>query len=77
MQEYQEEERLETLDGKTVKDRATEEEINETIKVRFHKLQYFINYVREVSFNLIFVLGTLLSLNEMMIRFCDRSTGTH
>lgn len=54
-----------------------EEKIDETTKVWFHKLQSFIDHVQEVSFQLIFVLGTLLSLDEMMIQFCGRSAETH
>ena len=77
VQQDQEEDGSETVDGETVKDKVEEKKIDETTKVWFHKLQSFIDHVREVSFQLIFVLGTLLSLDEMMIRFCGRSAETH
>ena len=41
------------------------------------KLTYFLNHVREVSQSIILVLGTFLSLDEMMIRFCGQSAETN
>ena len=35
------------------------------------------DHVREVSFDLIYELGTTLSLDEMMIRFMGRSSQMH
>ena len=36
-----------------------------------------IDHIRDVSKDLVFVLGTTLSLDEMMIRFFGRSSETH
>ena len=45
--------------------------------VWYNKLTFIINHVREVSYSLVSVIGTFLSLDEMMIRFFGRSTETH
>lgn len=45
--------------------------------VWFQKLKPFIDHVRLISANLIWILGTFLSLDEMMIRFMGRSAETH
>ena len=42
-----------------------------------YKIKAFINHVREINYDLIHVLGTCLSLDEMMIRFVGRSAETH
>ena len=46
-------------------------------KVWYDKLTWVINHIRDVSQDFIFVLGTILSLDEMMIRFFGRSKETH
>ena len=43
----------------------------------FDKLEVLIDYVRNVSFDLIHTLGTCLSLDEMMIRLKGKSLETH
>eukprot|EP00957_Ditylum_brightwellii_P182829 13926703-Ditylum_brightwellii.AAC.1 len=45
--------------------------------VWYYKIEAFINHVREINFDLIHILGTCLSLDEMMIRFSGRSCETH
>jgi hypothetical protein len=42
--------------------------------VWYYKIEAFINHVREINFDLIHVLGTCLSLDEMVIRFGGRSS---
>eukprot|EP00957_Ditylum_brightwellii_P062421 4737201-Ditylum_brightwellii.AAC.1 len=37
--------------------------------VWYYKLEIFLNHIREINFSLILVLGTYLSLDEMMIQF--------
>ncbi len=46
-------------------------------EVWFHKVQPLIDHVRDVSIGLIWVLGTWMSIDEMMIRFMGRSNQTH
>ena len=79
VQQDQEEEVLDKddVDPQNLVDAANIRKAEESTKVWFHKLQFLVNHVREVSFDIIFVLGTLLSLDEMMIRFCGRSNETH
>ena len=43
----------------------------------FKKIKPFINHFRDESYDLIFVLGTCLSMDEMMIQFMGRSYETH
>ena len=50
---------------------------NNNVSVWFDKLEPFINHFRDVNENMIFTLGTKLSLDEMMIRFEGRSKETH
>ena len=45
--------------------------------VWYYKIEAFVNHVRDINFDVIFVLGTCLSLDEMMIRFMGRSSETH
>ena len=45
--------------------------------VWYSKLSMLIDHVCEVSFACIYILGTILSFDEMMIRFCGRSVETH
>ena len=45
--------------------------------VWFQKMKVLIDHVRKVNFFLIYHLGTILSLDEMMIRFTGRSLETH
>ena len=79
VQQDQEEEVLEKNDGDmpNLVNASKAKKAEESTKVWFHKLQFLVNHVREVSFDLTFVLGTLLSLDEMMIRYCSRSLETH
>ena len=46
-------------------------------KVWFDKLQFLIDHVRSVNSNCLFVLGTILSIDEMMVRFSGKSIETH
>ena len=45
--------------------------------VWFEIMQIVINHMREVNFHLIYVLGTILFLDEMMIQFMGRSLETY
>ena len=47
------------------------------VSVWFDNLEPLISHFREVSEDLIFILGTTLALDEMMIRFMGRSLETH
>ena len=49
----------------------------DTKRVWFYKLEVLINHIRDVSCSLIHILGSFLSLDEMMIRFSGRSIETH
>ena len=66
-------------DGDFFEEEQTEEEINLPVQeaVWFSKLKAIIDHTRAVSASLIWVLGTILSLDEMMIRFMGRSCETH
>ena len=64
-----------TIDAEIVDENVSQE--NESPTVWFSKLKPMINHVREVSFSLVFILGTILSMDEMMIRFTGRSIDTH
>ena len=65
----------ETEEEITIED---EEDVSVTNKnVWFNKITPLANHVREVSLSLILSLGTVLSLDEMMICFCGRSRETH
>ena len=46
-------------------------------KVWYEKLSWVIEHVRHVSQEFVYILGTILSLDEMMIRFFGRSLETH
>ena len=46
-------------------------------RVWFYKLEVLINHTRDVSCLLIHILGSFLSLDEMMIRFSGGSVETH
>ena len=50
---------------------------NNDDNVWFNKIKPLVDHLRMVSYNLIFSLGTLLSFDEMMIRFSGRSIQTH
>lgn len=59
-----------------------DEEVEDTTrqsskKVWYTKLTGIIDHVRTVSKEFVYVLGTILSLDEMMIRFFGRSSETH
>ena len=43
----------------------------------YHKVKPVVDHIRKKSLELIFILGTFLALDEMMIRFCGRSIETH
>ena len=62
-------------------DQNVEEDEKNNLPVKevvwFAKLKTLIDHVREVSASLIWVLGTALSLDEMMIRCQGRSAETH
>ena len=49
----------------------------EEIKTWFDKIKPLVDHFRSVSFIMVAILGTLLSLDEMMIRFMGRSMETH
>ena len=53
------------------------EEKEEENEVWFDKVKFLIDHIRSVSMNLIWVLRTFMSIDEMMIRFMGRSTQTH
>ena len=57
------------------KDKANTSEANKNLW--FRKISPMVDYVCKVSKSLIFCLGTILSLDEMMIRFSGRSLQTH
>ncbi len=65
----------------TCADGGAQEEVDERksrkVSLWFNKLEPIINHFRQVSEDLIFTLGTKLSLDEMMIRFSGRSKETH
>eukprot|EP00957_Ditylum_brightwellii_P150186 11436497-Ditylum_brightwellii.AAC.1 len=42
-----------------------------------YKLEAFLNHFMEINFSLLFVLGTCLSLDEMIISFSGRSNETY
>ena len=50
---------------------------NQEQTIWFSKLKPLIDHVRDVSFSLVHILGTFLSLDEMMIRFMGRFRETH
>ena len=50
---------------------------SDKVAVWFEKLEPLISHFRGVSEDLIFILGTTLALDEMMIRFMGRSAETH
>ena len=43
----------------------------------YHKVKPVVEHMRQKSLDLIYILGTYLALDEMMIRFCGRSEETH
>ena len=47
------------------------------VKVWYHKIKPLVDHFRAVSFSLIFILGTILSFDKMMLRFMGRSLQTH
>ena len=49
----------------------------EDVQVWFNKIEPLINHFRNVSFLIVFILGTLLSFDEMMVQFMGRSGETH
>ena len=66
---------IETESESDNNDNEFEVEKNEDIWLT--KLQSIIHYMRYVSFDIIHVLGTILSLDEMMIQFMGKSVETH
>ena len=71
-------------DAETVEEQrlSEEEKDNDTQqsskkKVWYEKLTWMIDHIRDASQEFIFVIGTILSLNEMMIRFFGRLKETH
>ena len=69
-EEMQQQGRNELDDGEHI---ASEEEV----QVWFNKIQPLVDHFRAVTFSIVFVLGTLLSFDEMMVRFMGRSGETH
>ena len=49
----------------------------EDIQVWFNKIKPLVDHFRNVTFSIVFILGTLLSFDEMMVRFMGRSGETH
>ena len=75
-------ERIQRNQEEELESKSEEEEEDEVSKeskkvVWFEKLKFLITHVREISYLLVFILGTVLSLDEMMIRFKGRSNETH
>ena len=71
----QQHEELENSEDKTAE--QTNKKNEEEVKLWFDKVKPFINHFRAVSMAMVFTLGTLLSIDEMMIRFMGRSGETH
>ena len=69
-EEMQQQGRNELDDGEHI---ASEEEV----QVWFNKIQPLVDNFRAVTFSIVHVLGTLLSFDEMMVRFMGRSSETH
>ena len=67
---------IEGIDDTDHATEGSEKTIDEKV-VWFHKLTFFIKHVRNVSQNMVHVLGNVLYLHEMMIRFFVRSFETH
>ena len=63
--------------GTTSEDQVSEDVSSNKKKVWYEKLTWVIDHVRDISKEFVFVLGTTLSLDEMMIRFFGRSLETH
>ena len=66
----------ESAAGEEPEQEESEDEMKKR-EVWFEKLRPVIDHVRSVSQAMIFTLGTILSLDEMMIRFFGRSLETH
>lgn len=73
----QEEETVSTSEEKEEESKASENDNEKDGDTWFSKLKPLVDHVRDVSFELVFILGTILSLDEMMIRFMGRSAETH
>ena len=68
------------VDGDDEEEEMDDEEVSQQStqkKVWYNKLTWVIDHIRDVSQQFVFVLGTTLSLDEMMIRFFGRSVETH
>ena len=46
-------------------------------EVWFKKLSYLVNHFRDVSEDMVYILGTNLAIDEMLIRFLGKSMETH
>ena len=80
IQREQEQQEGEDDDGSEEDDGNESSNVSETSTkktVWYEKVQFLIDHVRDVSLSLIYVLGTIMSLDEMMIRFFGRSGETH
>ena len=77
--EVDQENELEEANGGAADDEDDEDGDTLTKKkdVWFDKIAYFVDHFRDVSESLIFTLGTLLAIDEMIIRFTGRSAETH
>jgi hypothetical protein len=62
-----------------VQQEDVDSEVNHPRKnyIWYYKIEAFINHVREINSDLIHVLGTCISLDEMMIRFLGQSLESH
>jgi len=62
-------------DGDGEKGKVQQEDVDSEVNhprkdhIWYYKIEAFINHVREINSDLIHVLGTCLSLDEMIIRF--------
>ena len=59
------------------RDETEEIASEEDVRVWFDKIKPLVDHFRDVTFEMVHVLGTLLSFDEMMVRFMGRSGETH
>lgn len=65
------------ISEEVMEENVTEEDGDDSSAESIAEVGYLINHLRTVSLSLIYVLGTFLSLDEMMIRFFGCSIETH
>eukprot|EP00957_Ditylum_brightwellii_P065604 4975445-Ditylum_brightwellii.AAC.1 len=73
----EEEDKSDEKDNDETNEEEEEAKTMSSPKVWYFKLQQWIDHVRDVSTALIWILGTYLSLNKMMMRFCGCFLETH